>query len=242
MIALFTDFGYEGPYVGQMKAVLHRLAPGLPVVDLMHDAPAFEARAAGYLLAATVTDCPADSAVVAVVDPGVGTERRALVARAGGYWFTGPDNGLLDPVCRLLGDAARWQIEWRPPRLSASFHGRDLFAPVAARLALGETPQQIGCRALDEAPPDVPSDWSRVIYADRFGNLMTGLRAAKVPDNALIRAGDQRLRHARTFGEMPPGTPFWYANSSGLVELAVNRGSAAALLGLAVGDAVEVET
>lgn len=240
MLALFTDFGHEGPYVGQMKAVLGRLAPNVPIVDLMHDAPSFDARAAGYLLAATASPFPPRSVFVGVVDPGVGTARRAIVIRAGGYWFVGPDNGLFDPLCQMFDDPVRWEIQWRPERLSSSFHGRDLFAPVAARLALGEAPKHIGCRVLAEPLPAVPADWPRIIYSDRFGNLVTGIRASGMDTNAVLEAGGRRLEYARTFGEAPFGAPFWYANSSDLVELAVNRGSAADLLSLAVGDEIAV--
>lgn len=239
MLALFTDFGYEGPYVGQIKAVLARHAPNVPVIDLMHDAPRYEPVAAGYMLAATVSPFAQGSVFISVVDPGVGTARRALVVRAGGMWFTGPDNGLFDALCQHLDDPARWEIRWRPERLSESFHGRDLFAPVAAGLALGRTPEQIGCRLLPGEAPEAPADWPRVIYIDGFGNLVTGMRGTAVSHETVIEAGAQRLTWARTFGEAEPGAAFWYVNSSGLVELAVNQGSAADALGLEIGDPIE---
>ncbi|MDH3597421.1 MAG: SAM-dependent chlorinase/fluorinase, partial [Rhodospirillales bacterium] len=140
MIVLFTDFGLDGPYVGQMKAVLHAEAPGVPLIDLMADAPAFDARAAAYLLAAYAPAFPAGCVFLAVVDPGVGGPRLPLAVEADARWFVGPDNGLLAPTARRAEAARTWQVTWRPDRLSASFHGRDLFAPVAARLALGEEP------------------------------------------------------------------------------------------------------
>lgn len=242
LIALFTDFGYHGPYVGQMKAALHAMAPATPVVDLMHDAPTFDPCAAGYLLAATTADFPAGSTIIAVVDPGVGTSRGALAVLADGRWYVGPDNGLLDPVCRLAGEVRGWTIQWRPDRLSASFHGRDLFSPVGARLALGVSPEQIGSIPAAHPRPEVPADWPQVIYVDHFGNAMTGIRASGVPETAAVAIGRHRLSHARTFAEVPEGNCFWYANSSGLVELAANRASAARQLGLHVGDAVTVTT
>src|SRR5690348_15322031 len=140
MIVLFTDFGATGPYVGQVKAVLAREAPQQPVIDLLHQAPAMNPRASAYLLASLAPSIKGDAAFVCVVDPGVGTARRALALRADGRWFVGPDNGLLDVVARRARETEWWEIAWRPQDLSATFHGRDLFAPVAARLARGETP------------------------------------------------------------------------------------------------------
>ena len=138
MILLFTDFGTEGPYVGQMKAVLQAAAGPVPVVDLMHDAPAARPKPAAYLLAALLPALPRDAVVLAVVDPGVGGPRDPLAARLDGRFLVGPDNGLFEPSAARAADAAWFRITWRPERLSASFHGRDLFAPVAARLAVGE--------------------------------------------------------------------------------------------------------
>ena len=118
MILLFTDFGLEGPYVGQMKAVLHREAPGVPVVDLMHDAPAFDPRAAAYLLAALAPEMPPDFIVLAVVDPGVGGARRPLTVAAGGRWYVGPDNGLLAPAARRTEQPQVWASPWEAPSRS----------------------------------------------------------------------------------------------------------------------------
>jgi S-adenosylmethionine hydrolase len=236
MIVTFTDFGLEGPYLGQVKAVLHRLAPGVPVVDLMADAPAFDPRASAYLLAALAEEFPAGTVFFAVVDPGVGGSRTPLVASIGGRLFAGPDNGLFEPAMRRAADVACWAIDWRPARLSASFHGRDLFAPVAAALAAGKTPEQAGCRAI--APPrrpDWPDDLAAVIYIDRYGNAWTGLRASILPAGAVLTVRGRRLARARTFSDVPAGEAFWYENSSGLAEVAVNGGSAAALLGIEAG-------
>ncbi len=140
MIVLFTDFGLEGPYVGQIKAVLHREAPGVPVVDLFHDAPAHAPELAAYLLAAYVGEFPEDAVFLCVVDPGVGSGRRPVMVRADDRWYVGPDNGLLAIIARRARSPGWWDITIRPQRLSATFHGRDLFAPAAARLARGERP------------------------------------------------------------------------------------------------------
>lgn len=261
MIFLFTDFGASGPYVGQMRAVLAANAPGVPAVELLSDAPAFDPRAAGHLLAALAEGVlaavrapgppgpaarpptAAEGAVfrpvlLCVVDPGVGTERRPLAVLADGAWYVGPDNGLFEPVLRRAARAEAWEIAWRPAALSASFHGRDLFAPVAASLALGNPPPGAPVEPLRR--PDWPDEAAEVIYVDPYGNAMTGLRAALLPADAVLEAGGRRLARARTFGDVPPGEAFWYANSCGLAEVAVNRGRADQVLGLEVGTPVRV--
>lgn len=238
MILLFTDFGHEGPYLGEMTAVLRRAAPEVPVVNLMADAPAFRPRLAAYLLAALAEELMPGDVLLGVVDPGVGTERAPVALQADGRWFVGPDNGLFEPVRRRATRVQEHVIAWRPARLSASFHGRDLFAPVAARLARGNRSDLAPGRLTPV--PDWPDDLPEIVYVDAYGNAMTGLRAAAVPPATRLGAGGRELRHARTFGAVPPGTAFWYANSSGLVEIAVNAGSAAATLSLAPGTPVRV--
>jgi len=241
MIVLFTDFGLRGPYVGQLHAVLARRAPGVPVIDLFHDAPRFDARASSYLLAAYVDEFEPGTVFLAVVDPGVGTEQRRPVAlEIDGRWFVGPDNGLFDVVARRGEDVQQWEITWRPARLSNSFHGRDLFAPVAAGLASGQAPRW---RAIECPEPFAgPEDWPRLIYIDHFGNAMTGLRASTLPAGAALRVGQTLLTRARTFAEVPVGQGFWYENANGLAEIAINQGSAAASLGLHPGDDVNIVT
>lgn len=234
MIVLFTDFGLEGPYIGQMSAVLHREAPDARVVNLFADAPRFRPRSAAYLLAAYATEFPAGTLFLCVVDPGVGTtSREPVIVEADGRYFVGPGNGLFNVVGQRAERTRCWTIEWRPERLSATFHGRDLFAPVTARLARGEWPT---CREKSDWLESWPADLAEVIYIDGFGNAMTGLRAAGITPASIIEVEGIHLRHGRTFGEVPPGSPFWYENANGLVEIAVNGGSAAARLGLRPGD------
>lgn len=239
MIVLFTDFGL--PYVGQMKAVLHRLAPGAGVVELFTDAPAHDPEAAAYLLAAYVDEFPAGTVFLCVVDPGVGGDRAVGVVRAGGRWYVGPDNGLFELVVRRSPDEPRWwEIAWRPETISATFHGRDLLAPVAARLSLGEPPQGDQRPFEDIRRREWPDELSRVVYIDGFGNAMTGTRAAAMPAGAGLMAGGRRLERATTFSDVPPGSAFWYENANGLVEIAVNRGRADTDLGLRVGSRITV--
>jgi len=241
MIVLFTDFGLEGPYVGQMKAVLHRLAPGVPTIDLFADAPAFEPQLAAYLLAAYAPEFPQDAVFLCVVDPGVGTDRDPVVAEADGRRFVGPGNGLFEIVLRRARARRLRRIDWRPERLSASFHGRDLFAPVASRLAAGE---DAGLTDIpyDNSRPGAgwPDELARIVYVDRYGNCMTGWRAQAMGPGATVAVHGMALPRAGTFADLRPGEAFWYKNSSGLVEIAVNRGRADRLLGLGVGATVTI--
>lgn len=241
MIVLFTDFGPAGPYVGQMKAVLHGIAPDAPVIDLLSDAPAHDPRAAACLLAAYADDFPAGAVFLCVVDPGVGGDRAAVALRADGRWFVGPDNGLFNVVALRARELDWWDITWRPERLSATFHGRDLFAPVAARIARGETPPGERRDARPRIDRGRGPDYARVVYLDHFGNAVTGIRAEGVDPDRRLKAGGRTLASARTYSNVAPGEAFWYANANGLVEIAVNRGRAAAVLGLNVGDPVAWE-
>ena len=244
MIVLFTDFGVNGPYVGQMKAVLYRHAPGVPVVDLFADAPTFDPQLSAYLLAAYVDEFPEDSVFLCVVDPGVGNAaRRPVVVKVDGRWFVGPDNGLFNVICARAKntEATRWwQITWQPPVLSNSFHGRDLFAPVAARLVLAQMPP---CEALDSQqclPAAWPQELLKIVYIDAFGNAMTGLRARTLSKEAKILIKGHTLAWAKTFFEVPLQSGFWYENANGLVEIAVNQGSAARRYELSQGDEIAI--
>jgi len=240
MIVLFTDFGNRGPYVGQMKAVLAQQAPGQALIDLMHDAPQFNPRAAAYLLAAYVDEFPLHTVFLCVVDPGVGNpERKPVMMQADGRWYVGPDNGLLELIAQRA-DTAQWhEITWQPPRLSASFHGRDLFAPVAASLARGLLPEHTPC--LERPAFNGPADLAEVIYIDAFGNAMTGLRASGLSSKTRLKVNAQVFARATTFSDVPPGSGFWYANANGLAELAVNRGRADLHFGLNIGSTVLIQ-
>ena len=241
MIVLFTDFGPGGPYTGQMKAVLAREAPGTPVVDLADDLPACDPEPAAYLLAAFAPAFPPGAVFVCVVDPGVGSERAPVALSAGGRWYVGPDNGLLAVVARRAGDARWFTITWRPPVLSASFHGRDLFAPVAAKLARGEAVPGTPLDGAETAGADWPDDRAAIVYIDPYGNAMTGVRAAQLSEDAVVVVGARRLERLRTFSDAAPGAAFWYENANGLAEIAVNQDRADRTLGLTVGTPVGIE-
>ena len=242
LIALFTDFGVGSPYVGQMTAAIARAAPQARVIDLLHDAAPFDPRSAAYLLAAYAAAIPAPSTFVCVVDPGVGGDRRPIVVSADGRTFVGPDNGLLEIVRRRGTTVETSEIDWRPDRLSPSFHGRDLFAPVAARLAIGTAVERTALPEGTLAGADWPDDLAQVIYVDRYGNAVTGIRSAAIDSGATVIAGGRELGFARTFSDAPAGRAFWYANANGLVELAVSLGRADTELAVGIGAPVEIRT
>jgi S-adenosyl-L-methionine hydrolase (adenosine-forming) len=240
MIVLFTDFGLYGPYTGQVKAVLHQMAPGVPAIDLFADAPVSNPKASAYLLAAYAAWFPVGTVFLCIVDPGVGGTRPAIMLKADSRWYVGPGNGLFELVLRRATETRSWDIDWRPERLSASFHGRDLFAPVAAMLALGESPPGQPREDGADRRADWPDDLGEIVYVDHFGNAMTGLRAAMLPANARLVTVGRVLERARTFGDRSLGAAFWYENSNGLAEIAVNQGRADRDLGLAIGSPVEI--
>jgi S-adenosylmethionine hydrolase len=239
MIVLFTDFGLEGPYTGQVQALLYRQAPGIPVISLFADLAPFDTQSAAYLLPPYAAGFPPGSVFLCVVDPGVGGDRPAAAVRADGRWYVGPDEGLFAILVRRAQQAQCWHL---PPPASASpsFHGRDVFAPLAARLARDGTVGADCVAAAVSTRPEWPDELRRVVYIDRYGNSITGLRAAAVNDSASLRINGHDVSRARTFTETEPGAAFWYTNSSGLVEIAVNRGRADRQLGIAVGTAFEM--
>lgn len=238
MIYLYTDFGAGDIYVGQMHAALASRAVGLPIIDIFHNAPSFQILANAHLLAALCSQLPEQSVVCAVVDPGVGGPRDGVVLQADGIFFVGPDNGLLSVIAARAKKFQTWKIIWQPEFISASFHGRDLFAPIAAWIAKGKFPTD-KLSALDKLRVQSgPEDLAQIIYIDHYGNASTGLHFTELKAHAALSVQGIRVERARTFSDVPIGSAFWYENSIGLAEIAVNQGSAAVHLGLKIGDAV----
>ena len=165
-----------------------------------------------------------------------------MIVGADDRWFVGPDNGLFEIVKRRAVTASReWEITWRPAALSPSFHGRDLFAPVAARVAQGEIPGTLR-HPTPSAQADWPDDIAEIVYIDHYGNAMTGLRANILAADASLDAGGKTLSRERTFSSVREGAAFWYENSTGLAEIAVNGGRADAVLALRIGSKVRLVT
>jgi len=241
MIYLFTDFGFQGPYVGELHAVFGRMLPNARVINLMHDAPVFNPRASAYLLAALSRRFQSGDMCLGVVDPDVGiASRRAVLIEADGVTYCGPDNGLFSQVIRRANTCHCNEILWQPRETSASFHGRDVFAPALARHATGTDPHARVVASHDLVGHDWPPQFDEVVYFDHFGNAVLGRQAATLSDAAEVGIGDARIRHAGTFAEVEEGEAFWYENSMGLVELAMNRSSIRDKLALRIGSKVSV--
>jgi S-adenosylmethionine hydrolase len=235
-IWLFTDFGPWDHYLGEMKAVISTALPQLPVMDLMPCAPRCNPRASAYLLGAILETLPKDLLVIGVVDPGVGGERQILMVSTGRHWLLGPDNGLLALAARLP-DVQVEVMDWRPSCLSRSFHGRDLFAPAAARWLKSEPLPRHAISYEAMMGADWPSDLAEVIHVDHYGNLISGLRLS-ADATGKIRCGGESIPLAGTFCDVPAGGLFGYRNSAGLLEIAVNQGSAAERLDVRIGESL----
>lgn len=237
MIVLFTDYGQQGPYIGEIEAMLFRYAPSERVINLLCDVPAQNVQAGAYLLAALSADFPKGTIFFCVVDPGVGSGRDLpVVIRLVDHLFVGPHNGLFDLVSRWSATVECWQITYQPVKLSNSFHGRDLYAPVCAMLARQQPVP--GRKIAWSQRYNWPDDLAEIIYFDSFGNAWTGIRAAAMEVSKTLVVAGREIKHSDSFAGVPPGTSFWYENSSGLVEIAVNRGCAREELGLEIGSEV----
>ncbi|HYD42716.1 MAG TPA: SAM-dependent chlorinase/fluorinase [Anaeromyxobacter sp.] len=252
LLTLTTDYGSASPYPAQLKAVLLSAIPDARIADVTHDVPAFDVRAGALILEAAVPWFPREAVHVAVVDPGVGTTRRAIaVVDPEGRRLVGPDNGLLTP---FLGPGARVRaIAERggviPSPRYATFHGRDLFAPAAAYLARGGTPAALGPEVDDPIRLDWPAArrdgdalLGEVVGVDHFGNLLTSIRDVDLGGAAVMQVdvGGRPARFVRTFGEGDRGELLALVGSSGRLELAVREASAERSLGGGSGLAVRV--
>jgi len=256
MIALLTDFGLADTYVAQMKAVIWRHLPATPIIDLTHEIPAFDVWTGAWQLASGFRWLPPGSVTVAIVDPGVGTERRILVVEAGGRFLLAPDNGLLTLVLQEHGvkNVAVLRSDWpKRDEVAPTFHGRDLFAPAAARvLASGGIASVVQASAHAELPPmmlpTMPlregKGWQATVLAvDRFGNIITNLGPQHCAGWRTIMCEPERgetvyFPVGRKFSDSAPGRWIAYLGSGGKFELARNQANAAANLQLKPGATV----
>ena len=257
VITLTTDFGYADPFVGVMKGQVLRRFPAAQLVDLTHAVTVHRPLEAGFWLGRAYPYFPAGTVHVAVVDPGVGTSRRIVAVEGDGHVFLAPDNGLLAgvlqrltsiPVIRYLDTRLLESLGLARP--SHTFHGRDIFAPVAAELAAGRLPpDRLGIPGAELVPGDLRAARREasgisgvVVTVDHFGNLLTNVDASLLDgmDRVVVRAGGRELPLLRTYGEAQPGEYLALVNSFGVLEIARSGGSAAAGLGLGRGDSVEV--
>ncbi len=242
LITLLTDFGTSDSYVAEVKGTLLSRAPEATLVDVTHGLVPGDIRAAAYLLGRAWHRFPAGTVHLVVVDPGVGTDRAALALSARGHHFVGPDNGVFTPVLR---DTEVQIVSIPTPHgASPTFHGRDIFAPVAAALAAGAALAQVGEAFLGiparlaarEPHHEGKSVVGQVVYVDRFGTLVTDLTPELVPGYAVFEVEGLDVGPLRrTFGDVPTGGLVAYLGSGGQIEIAVRDGSAARRLGLGVG-------
>lgn len=247
IITLTTDFGLSDSYVAAMKAVLVRHAPEARFIDVTHCVPRHDILCGSITLERAVDGFPPGTVHLAVVDPGVGTDRRLIVAELNRQLIVAPDNGLITWPWRMHLRGRCHEITWRPAKFSSVFHGRDILSPVAARLAGGE---RIGKFArpiddpvlLDISPADAADRPVTIIHIDHFGNATTNLAAEKIAlSRQVVRVNGRDLgRIRKTYWDVAPGKPLALIGSSGLLEIAVRDGSAAQKLRLSVGDSVRV--
>jgi S-adenosylmethionine hydrolase len=239
IITLLTDFGTADSYVGEVKGVLLSHVHGAALFDITHHVPPGDIRVGQYILSRVWHRFPQGTVHLAVVDPGVGTARRALAAGAGGHFFVAPDNGLLSS---LPGDAQFVSLPI-PPDAAPTFHARDVFAAAAAQLAIGASLAQLGHPIADPYRSPLPTPVhdgvavvGEVVYVDRFGTLISNIPGAQVEPGVRIKVGGTEIGPlARTFGDVPRGQVLAFVGSGGTVEVAVRDGSAARLLGVGVG-------
>jgi S-adenosylmethionine hydrolase len=255
LITLTTDFGLSDHYVGTMKGVILSICPRARIVDISHGVGAYEIPEAAFTLAQAYRYFPRDAVHVVVVDPGVGTSRRPILAQAAGHYFIAPDNGVLSMIyagekhkVRAISNA-RYFL----PQVSNTFHGRDIFAPAAAHLASGVAPARFGKPIEDYLRLDFDKPvrtgrrtWTgAILKVDRFGNIVTNFSVADFPDldkRAFEMAvGSQRINvFARHYAERGPGEAFAIVGSAGFYEISVGQASAAKLLGCAAGAPLEL--
>lgn len=250
VIALLTDFGDRDHYVGTMKGVILSIHPGARIIDLSNNVTPRNVHEAGYLLWASYKYFPEHTVFVCVVDPGVGSDRRIVCLETGRHQFIAPDNGLLDFILLLEKAVGLYEID-NPPRFgtnppSTTFHGRDIFAPLAAHLSMGRSVKVFGKRRALNKPspvfctPEAGVGIARILHVDRFGNLITNI-PEEYFEPITLKVGNTRIaQHIRRYVEGPDAQPCLILGSSGLIEVVVKNGSAAKMLGVDAGTQITV--
>lgn len=257
IVALVTDFGLQDAYVGAMKGAILSVSPEATLVDVLHEVPVHDVLAGALALDGAYRHFPQGTIFVAVVDPGVGSDRRAIALAAEGWLFVGPDNGIFTLVLDACPSARAFELTnpliAREP-VSPVFHGRDLFGPAAGHLARGLPLEDVGPPVLDPRRLALPGTtrhgdaWTgSIVHVDRFGNLTTNLRLADLAalagpslDWLSVQLGERTLPFVRCYAEVAAGAPCALVGSSGRLEIAVREGRADALPGAGVGGVVVV--
>lgn len=259
IIALLSDLGTRDYFVGAMKGAILSVNPDAKVVDLTHEVPKRDVQTAAFLLAHAAETFPRGSIFIAVVDPGVGTKRKCILLQTrNGLSFVGPDNGVFTLVAERFGISKIYEIINRSlmrPKISPTFHGRDVMAPVAAHLAAGLEPAEVGPELKTLKRLKIPRPrlakgklYGCVLNVDDFGNVITNIdealvsRFAKLGERLKIDVGGKKLttRFVRTFGDVGAGESLCCVGSVGLLELARNRGNLASELRVKVGENISI--
>ena len=261
LIALFTDYGWEDPYVAQLKGVILTLNPDARLVDLTHSVAPFNVVNGAYLLDQSAQEFPSGTIFVAVVDPQVGTDRDPILIKTNAEkFYIGPDNGLLTNVIDREGFSAAWKLDkpefFRPGAVSHSFHGRDIFGPIAAHLAAGVSPDKLGTPLSSKSLNLLPvkdatfaggSLSVEILHIDRYGNIILNLRknsdlASKFKEGTLVKISVGKENYSgplvKTYGDIEKGRLMLLYGGSGLLEIAMNQGSAAKELKIEPGTVI----
>lgn len=258
VITLLTDFGLKDPYVGVMKGVIKRINPDVEIIDLSHEVPKYDIDAASLMLWVSYKFFPRKTIHVCVVDPGVGTSRKAILIVTKNYYFIGPDNGCLYPAAKSDGIEEVYDISnsaYSLERVSETFHGRDIFAPIAAYLSVGVPLEQLGRKYQGElvkswihfAKKDNSCFNAQAVYIDGFGNIMTNIPSEFVIDWGLgsrikieYSRGIIECVFVKSFGYVREGEYACYINSWGFLEIGLNKGSAARRTGISRKEVLRV--
>ncbi|MGD2066634.1 MAG: SAM-dependent chlorinase/fluorinase [Candidatus Bathyarchaeota archaeon] len=255
IISLLTDFGHKDPYVAEMKAVILSINPKTQIVDVSHEIEKFNIRMGAYVLASAAPYFPAKSVHVGVVDPGVGTQRRAIIVETSRSFYVGPDNGLLMLATQKEHINNVYKIDnpkYMLPIVSKTFHGRDIFAPAAAHLTAGTKPSDFGPIIDDYVVPEFAKPNQRngeligeVLHVDNFGNTISNISAEDLKKvdvhegntlQVIVGGRTVRLMFCSAYGEVPAAAPLALIGSSGFLEVAINQGSAFRTFGAKVED------
>ena len=254
MITLTSDFGLKDPYLAEMKGVILTINPKATIIDVTHDIEKFNIGMAAFTLASVASYFPKGTVHLAVVDPGVGSERRAILVQTRCGFFVGPDNGILILAAQSQGIEHTYEIS-NPhlmlPKTSNTFHGRDIFAPAAAYLDKGTKPQEFGFEIKNPVFPRFPAVersknvlTGEVLYIDGFGNIITNFQEKNMPNskifNVKLTEVPLRLKFGEAYAEAETKEPIVLVGSSGFVEIAINQGDAASKFNVKVGDKITV--
>lgn len=252
VIALLTDFGVRDYFVAAMKGVILSINPEAKLIDITHDSPPQDIRAAGFTLRACYRDFPPQTIFLSVVDPGVGSARRAIVVETTNYFFIAPDNGLLSFIFEERPNCRAFELtneKFFAAEVSRTFHGRDVFAPVAAHLSRGVRPEEFGAEIKDfvritETKPKTNSNGeieAEIIHIDHFGNLVTNLKKEDLPEKFRLELNGEKIEKIRDYyAEGEAGEIFMIFGSAGFLEIAVSLGSAAKALNACSGQKLAV--